>query len=370
MITENPDKFGFYSVGDLKTYSKVEAIELSKSTGKESIWHFNDEIFSSLDWKQDPNLSLLDLYKVRARQIRDAYDHIVLFYSGGSDSHNILKCWLQADCKIDEIASFYNYDATKDKQSYLNAEITNVVIPHIELLKQHGFDFKFRLIDISQLSLDVINEFDADYLYLINRNFSPNNPAKTIIRNKIRDYQDIIASGKRLCFVWGIEKPVVSHDGARYYASFNDSVDNVVNPFVQNNFYNGWYDELFYWTPDLPLLPIKMAHELKNFMNNNLDTQFYQDSFAPHAYNAVLKKYLTFDATKTILYPFWDPDTFCNGKTRSMIFSKRDLWLWDGNILEIDKYRSNISNMVKSLGVEWVDSKNIRIHSSPRYYLE
>ena len=160
MITIHPDKFGFYTVGDYKTYSKIEAIQLSKTTAEPSVWHFNDEVFSAANWTQDPPIDLLELYKARARQIRDNYDYIVLFYSGGSDSHNILKCWLQADCKIDEIASFYNYDATKDKQSYLNAEITNVVIPHIELLKQHGFDFKFRLIDISQLSLDVINEFD------------------------------------------------------------------------------------------------------------------------------------------------------------------------------------------------------------------
>lgn len=39
------DKFGFYQVGKFKTYSKVEAIELSNATAQPVHWNFNDEEF-------------------------------------------------------------------------------------------------------------------------------------------------------------------------------------------------------------------------------------------------------------------------------------------------------------------------------------
>ena len=38
----NKDKFGYYLVGDFKTYSKVEAIELHKLTGIHPHWNFNE----------------------------------------------------------------------------------------------------------------------------------------------------------------------------------------------------------------------------------------------------------------------------------------------------------------------------------------
>lgn len=366
----NPDKFGYYQVGEFQTYSKIEAIELGRALGNPSVWHFNEEVFSKIDWTVEPTTDLWTMYKARARQIRDNYDYVVLFYSGGSDSHNMLTAWLDANCKVDEVASFWNYDGSKDRQSFLNAEVNNVVFPYIESLKKQTTDFKFRLIEISQFELDVVNEFDADYAYLANRNFSPNNTAKTIIRKKIKDYRDIIASGKKLCFVWGIEKPVVMHDGARYYASFNDSLDSCVNPYVQSNYEQGWYDELFYWTPDMPLLPIKAAHVLRNFMAVNYDLTNYQDEKMPHAFNGVLQKYLTYDAVKKAIYPYWDIATFCNGKAHSAIFSVRDQWFLDSNLPDSSKYRGIIYNVIKAASSEWYDNQNIKIHAGARYYLE
>ena len=39
------DKFGFYTVGDRKTYSKYEAIQWQKSTGLFPEWNFNKVIY-------------------------------------------------------------------------------------------------------------------------------------------------------------------------------------------------------------------------------------------------------------------------------------------------------------------------------------
>ena len=72
------DKLGVYRVGDLKFYSKLEAIEMHTKTGIHPHWDFNEAVFSSYDWTVEPKEDLLELYKQRAEQLRNQYDYIIL----------------------------------------------------------------------------------------------------------------------------------------------------------------------------------------------------------------------------------------------------------------------------------------------------
>lgn len=364
------DRFGFYQIGDLKTYSKIEAIELENRTKKASHWNFNDEVFSTLDWRKEPQQDLWEMYKDRAKQIRNQYDYVVLFYSGGSDSHNILNAWIAADCKIDEIATVWNYGASADKQDHCNAEITNVVLPDIETLRNRGLEFKFRLIDISQFSLDTFDAFGTSYEYYVNRYFSINNPSRALFRDKIVDYKNMIAAGKRVAFVWGVEKPKIEHNAQGIYSYFVDAIDNCVSPYVQERYHLGWYDELFYWSPDSPLIPIKQAHVLKNFVKICNDSKFYQDAPAEYGYNKVLNKYLTIESAKVLLYPKWSNDIFCNGKAGSFIFSDRDKWFFESNLDTKNRFSQIIKKTISIIGNDWVFNKNLRRHPSLKFYLE
>ena len=113
MISFTPDKFGYYRVGEKTTYSKLEAIEWSRQNNISVQFVFNDKIFSAIDWTQEPTTPLWEMYKDRARQIREAYDYVVLWYSGGSDSHNMLWAWIEAGLKIDEIATTWLHSGVK-----------------------------------------------------------------------------------------------------------------------------------------------------------------------------------------------------------------------------------------------------------------
>ena len=156
-VSFTPDKFGYYTVGDRSTYSKLEAIEWSRINNTNTEWNFNRSVFDFIDWTKEPETDLWEMYKARARQIRESYDYVVLWYSGGSDSHNLLLAWIDAGLKIDEIATTWNYNSTGDAQNHYNAEITNVVLPDIKKLKDSGLEFKFRLVDISQFCIDLFS---------------------------------------------------------------------------------------------------------------------------------------------------------------------------------------------------------------------
>jgi hypothetical protein len=333
MITFNPNKFGYYEVDGRPTYSKLEAAEWAKFNKSTIRWDFNDDVFTKIDWTVEPPNSLWDLYKARARQIREAYDYVVLWYSGGSDSHNMLLAWIDAGLKIDEIATTWNYETTGDALNHYNAEITNVVIPDVKKLQESGLEFNFRIIDMAEPSLKLFDVWGTNFEYNINCHFSPNNPARSMLRETIPEYKNMIAAGKKVCFVWGKEKPYLGFDQItrKHYFHFFDNGDNCVSPYVQQKYYEGWYDEFFYWTPDFPLIPVKQAHVIKNFLEHATNDSLFCD-LSHNGYSVKTGKYLKDRIIKMILYPKWNNDIFSNGKTSSFTYSMRDDWFFLGNI--------------------------------------
>ena len=374
LFKNDPFKHGYYEVNGYRTFSKLEAIEIQNKTGHWPHWRFNDEVFAQQNWLQDPQLDLYELYKTRAKQIRETYDYVVLFYSGGSDSVNILTAWIDADLKIDEIATVWNLEGSKDRLDYMNAEVDRVVLPGIKRLQDRGLEFKFRLIDITEHTESFIKTVGEDYNYYVNNHYSPNNIIKSQFRERIKDYSELINQGKSVCFVWGSEKPQIFPDGDKHYLQFFDIMDNCVTPYAQQRVAQGWYDELFYWTPDLPEMIVKQAHTLLKFAETCDMQEFYQSKPNRYGYNRRLKQYITSNAAKIILYPKWDPTTFNNGKPTNVVFSERDSWFWNGN----SDGRSVLDPLNKryfaTLGGAWINDGNnprsgIKGHCSPKYYL-
>ena len=113
-------KLGYYSVGLQEFDSKIKACQLASKV-LEKIqspnivkWHFNDEIFSTYNWSIEPRESLADLYKKRAKHLREQYDYIIISYSGGADSHNVVMSFLNQGLFIDELVVTHMDKAMKD----------------------------------------------------------------------------------------------------------------------------------------------------------------------------------------------------------------------------------------------------------------
>ena len=97
------DNLGFYLVGWKKFYNKTLALIESKKTGYDAMWVFNDQVYGSIDWSIPINTPLLELYRRRAQQLRDQYDYLVLYFSGGADSTMALHAFVDNNIFIDEI---------------------------------------------------------------------------------------------------------------------------------------------------------------------------------------------------------------------------------------------------------------------------
>lgn len=322
----NTDQFGYYRSAGIHRYSKIEAMHTGKTT-----FHFNDEVFSMIDTRVEPPESLWQLYKERARQIRNKYDYVVLMYSGGSDSNNILESFLQSDCKIDEICTTWDYPTTGEAYSHHNGEATAVVRPRIHDLKVHNIDFKFRDVDITPLAIKSFERLGMNFEYYVNHYLSVNNIAKQFLREHIKEWADMISKGKKLALVWGVDKPYMRFHDGKHWMYFKDGIDSCVGPYSINK--PGWFDELFYWTPSMPSIVIKQAHVVAKFCKTNISQANYSDRDFCCGYSPKLQKFLTYNALKTIIYPnTWAPQTYCNGKSASFIYSQRDEFFLNGNV--------------------------------------
>lgn len=97
-------------------------------------------ILEHANWETEPQESLSVLYKKRAQQIRDTYDYIVLYFSGGSDSITMLNAFMQNGIEIDEVVVYVNTDTTDESLSGIQS---------VKTLRKLNFTNKITAVNIN-----------------------------------------------------------------------------------------------------------------------------------------------------------------------------------------------------------------------------
>jgi hypothetical protein len=376
------DKFGFYQVGDFRTYSKVEAIELANKTGSGIHWNFNDLDFSTYDWKVEPVEDLKTLYQQRAKQIRERYDYVVIWWSGGADSYTVLRSFVDAGLHVDELATFHNYGGDGSWDTYLNKEVKDVAMPVAQKILERSPTTKFRLVDHLEYQRDLFSHSDNqfDFLYKANAVFSPNQLARRYIREREKDYLDLFAQGKRVCFVWGMDKPRVQQVGGKFAIRMIDIVDNSVNPETQRLNREWENDEFFYWSPDAKDLLCKQGHIVRRYLQN-IPQEDFNSRWLSKKVNFLgdievngVKWYLTNDGLHRLVYEDWNADTYSSGKHNFLLmWSPRDEWmLKDSQNEQTIIYSQGLEKLGQIAGKKWTKMGGIKwglkpLHSAPLF---
>jgi hypothetical protein len=321
---------GFYQVKDKIFLSKFHAIIESQKTGAFPTWNFNDDVFNNCNWLIEPESSLWELYKQRAQQLRNQYDHLVLLFSGGSDSTNILQSFLFNNIPIDEIFVYGPFSSNQGKTSnistdpsFMYQEIDLVALPYLrELEKQYKFT-----VTLYDWTDNVVNAFNtADWIWSqVNSRFAPHHvSAKNTLHENSKLSMSKLEKGKKVGFIYGVDKPRIIYKNNTFYLGFLDVILSLGPGFakyIKNE--NYIIDEYFYWTPDFPSIVIKQAHTIKNFFvkhpqlkyvlhNNDLNKWIFKEEY----YNIV----------KSLIYPFWNNNLFQTTKPKESTFIELDNW--------------------------------------------
>ena len=347
------DKFGYYRVGNLKLHGKYDAISIMEKTGQHLTYHYHDEVYSSYDWRKEPQSSLLELYKKRAEQLREKYDYVVVCYSGGADSHIVLNSFVNNNIHVDEIMCYYGGVSAQDK--WYNAEVGQVAVPYAKKVIEKFPNIKLRLLDLQAYMAEFWDKGDPEDWDTVAHYCGQGNQAggtaifKMVATNP--HYLNILNQGKTVCFVTGYDKPRVWQVDGRYCHRFLDIPSQFV--LIGADF----PAESFFWSSDLPELLIKQCHVIKHYMEHATPTSKHistdKTGFACKTHGDQTL-WLTMHGVHDLIYPTWDINTFTTGKDPHTVFGQRDEWFWrDKNFVPYQNWHKRMSYAWSRLPDYW-----------------
>jgi hypothetical protein len=299
---------GYYRVGEKFFYKNFNAILESNITKLPISWDFHRTKFTNSINNINLNLNLNEQYKLRAEQLRDNYDYLILAFSGGSDSDNILRVFLKNNIKLDEVWSSFpktlieksNYIISRDLDvTNMPSEYYLVIKPELEKLAVTHPEIK---ITVSDPSAQLTNEDYEDTLTLLN--FPQSYMTIKRWRRLIEHTSHLTSKGKKVAIILGADKPIPHIKDNTYGILFSDKGTFLKSDIV--------FDELcsveyFYWSTNFPDLPIAQGRKLWSFLlgNKKITSDLLKNQIAGNP-NAFFRKTGFDEITKKICYPDWD----------------------------------------------------------------
>ena len=326
-VLANTDQFGTYHVGDRTFYSKLEATMYSSQSGQPIDWRYQHDAFQKYNWTQEPPQSLWDLYTERAYQLREKYDYIMLMYSGGADSNNVLDTFERNNIPIDEIRVGYAGEVSDSNSLQLepNREIYYAAIPRAQELQKKWPNLKITVVDMRPIMIEHVTKH-ADTLHFANNmGWNPWMRVRFgISMNGKQDWMPKISKDNQIAIVWGKDKTKVFKVDQRYAIRFVDVNLNGNVEVLPDNCKH----EYFYWGADAVNILIKQGHVLKKFFRQADSTPgwfeynkkyFCQNTSPQWLYHTVdiagIPTYLNNACYNTLVYPYYDPTIYDVGKS-------------------------------------------------------
>ena len=320
----------FYYDNENNVYRTHYEALVATSTGKSCGFYYYDKELSSIDWTIYPSESLKTLYKNRAQQIRDEYEHVIVCYSGGTDSTNVLENFYYNNIHIDEIlvVGAISQDKVAGSNENRNAEIYLNAYPLFNKLNLSNT--KITVFDYTSMfdkpyQFNAIKEYGADWVKVLGTHTSAHNLFWYDV-NRL-----IATNDKRTALVFGSDKTQVypDFDKKKWYIKLSDK--SLCN---YTGFYRfGNYERVnFYTSPEKTAVDImrKQAHIIKEIYRIKMKNGF---------------RFFTENELAKIYYDWKNPPVFYSKKTPSAYFSTRDAYLLKAKETEIfDLAKEAVSN--------------------------
>ena len=329
-IEQNP-KLGFYQVGNEIFYSKPQAFIRGTEKDLYPLWNFNTKEFAKFNWEVEPETNLREIYRLRAQQLRDKYDWIRIEASGGGDSTTAIFSFLLNGIHLDEVV--FRYPKQLDKDVVAEAHDTRpentlgewqfAAQPLLNWIKTNYPKIIVTVHDYSENLLKEDYMKDESWVFNTRDWFQPGHGIKhhNFGTNEHRVLAD---SGKKICALYGIDKPKLALIDNHWYVYFTDLPANHPNPIIGE--YSNITSELFYWTPDMPEIVAKQAHMVKQWFDMPNSKNIRHLPKFPASVTIGNNRTAYESLVKSIIYPDYDQQTWQTGKPTGSFYNEMDHW--------------------------------------------
>ena len=195
----------FYYDQEMNVY-KTQMEAMMRRHDNNFFFYYHDDIFNKFDWTTEPSESLEELNRIRAQEIRDLYDYVILCYSGGHDSTNVLETFYYNKIHIDEIVMVgsFSQDPNQTTDENRNAEIYLNCFPTLKNMDLPKT--KISLVDYSEFfrdtnDLSLLKNHGNEWI----RHVGVQRSAFNIFWH---DFKQLVGAKneKKTCYVFGCDK--------------------------------------------------------------------------------------------------------------------------------------------------------------------
>lgn len=348
-------EYFYYDDLGQKYYNKFDA----RRSNRKVHLYFYDKEFMAFDWKTEPRETLSELYRLRAQQLRDKYEYLILAYSGGIDSTNMLETFYYNNIHVDEIimVGAFSQDSYWGSDENRNGEIYRNCVPTLNMMNLKNTKITYhdytKFFDTPEKFI-AYNNIDKKY-QIVDTWFSPNE-----LWWSTPSFLNIDNSKKKKGVVFGIDKPnfcVFSEDEdskkSKRFMWFNAlSVACNGNHTLYNQYSENLNREFFYWTPEMPQILIKQLHMISKFYDEIvvINKKISNDVFYSN-YTTIIEK-IIYNKIK-------NPLNFKSSKSSNNILSLRDNYIvknknskiYDDYIKQVAWAQKNSLTMVARNGI-------------------
>jgi hypothetical protein len=347
-------KLGYYRCNGIEFDSKIQACIYGTKVNHPISWHFNEEIFEGYNWAIEPLESLDQLYDQRSKEIREKYDYVIISYSGGADSHNIVESFIRQGLHIDEIIvntmkqaneKFTIVDPLIKKPENAAAEHDLQTVPRLKEIQNRIPNTKITVLDMSDFFLKSwLSAGDASWIMDKKEGLHPSN----VTRFNYLHYSEIrkqFDKDKKITVVLGVEKPrTIIHTDGNFYMRFVDRASNVITISHHLKEYPNAEVEYFYWSPDCAKLLCKQAHVIKRWLEANPDKQkfWYSKNISIEMVKLIHERIL-----RTLLYTTWNNEWYQADKALKDWHCEFDSWFING-------YKGTKQHYIWNEGIDYI----------------
>ncbi len=372
---------GYYTCDGLDFESKIHALQHSTITHKPVEWNFNRREFGQHNWMVEPPETLDQLYQRRARQIREQYDYVIVSFSGGSDSWNIVRAFMDQGLLVDEIVSNWALDAnskyivldSKQRDSWNNvAEYHLNCVERIKEIQARSPATKITVNDTSRALIDTfLTADDASWTATKHEVLNPTG-ATNFNYKYFSEVRKRFDRDKKIAIVLGQDKPRLIIKDNQLYTYFVDKIMNLISTQDHLVEYPNCHTLFFYWSPESCDMLAKQAHTILRLINQNrrLVTVFSTT-------DADVQRTIQEPMLKRWLYSTWNTNWFQVHKAQGDWYSNLDYWFsrgWAGT-REHAIWQAGIQHVTSSLDSKYLNKdKNGTVNGtvpfiSPYYYI-
>jgi hypothetical protein len=359
-------KNGYYRVGTKNFVHKTNALVEASKTKLDVQWEFGSEVFNQINWQTPIENSIGELYRIRAQQLRDRYDYLILAFSGGADSSNILDSFTLNNIHLDEILIHWprkltqgKYTVSSDANKFnILSEWELSVIPKLEHIKNTYPNIKITIDDLDELS----EEYSEDAVTITKDKFHYLNIKRQ--RSMCRRSSELMNKNINVATIYGFDKPHIGIINNVCCATFLDGRTSIVSDLSDGYERN---IEYFYWATDLPELPVKQSQilysllktkpELQEFIIHYQYKNLVQDQLMTYS---IEKAEIFRSITSEALYPTWNLLTFQAAKPQHYALNcEHHAWVHTGQPQRfLESWTSALGQYSRLIDTKFIHTKD------------